>query len=109
MSFFTHKTATLIIGVSMLLMSSCSVAVRSGDNSPRGTVRFTCDQIDATLEVDETRVGPVAMFKESGVLLKPGNHRIVVHKENFFKYYKLINVKADKILIVDISLKAIPY
>lgn len=109
MSILRGKTAGFIFSVLLFFWAGCASSARGADSVPRGTVRFTCNIPDAALEIDETRVGPAGMFKESGVLLKSGTHRIVVYKEGFFKEYRLITVETGKLLVVDIDLKAVPY
>ncbi|MBN2801607.1 MAG: hypothetical protein JXR91_00790 [Deltaproteobacteria bacterium] len=109
MNLYVNKI-TLIFYLILLFSSLLSCTSDKSVNSiPRGTVRFDCEPIDASLEIDETRMGPVGMFKDSGVLLKTGDHRIIVEKEGFFKEYRLINVGVNSVQVVKISLKSVPF
>jgi hypothetical protein len=74
----------------------------------RGTVRFTGDPSDAELTVNETHLGPIGMFKDSGVRLRPGKQRVEVSKDGYFTEYRLVDVEADKIIQVEIHLREIP-
>jgi len=75
---------------------------------PRGTVRFHCNQTDAILEVDETRLGPIGMFEKTGILLRPGPHRIAVRRDGWFTEFRLVDVTADAVQILSVELRAIP-
>jgi hypothetical protein len=77
-------------------------------DGPRGTVRFKGEPKDALLFIDETSLGPVAMFEESGVKLRPGTHRIMVEKEGYFPEYRLVEVADGALTVVEITLREIP-
>ena len=89
------------------LMSGCG-AGQFGREGPRGTVRFKGDPRDATVSIDETHLGPIGMFEEKGVKLKPGTHRIVVEKEGYFPEYRLIEVAKNRLTTLEIKLREIP-
>ena len=93
--------------VSVFLVS-CGGTQTAVDPGPRGTVRFQCEPGDAVLEVDETRLGPVKMFEKTGVLLRPGRHRVVLSAKNHFTKMELIEVVEGKVTIVEITLREVP-
>ena len=95
----------LLLGAA--LASSCG-APRVVDRGPRGTLRFSGEPADAILEIDETRLGPIGAFVERGVLLEPGEHRIVVRAEGFFPEYRIVLVEEDEVEIVEVSLRPVP-
>ena len=101
----------VFIGALSLLIAAviagCGGA-RLKTEGPRGTVRFKGEPEDAHLSIDETSLGPVAMFQESGVRLRPGTHRIVVRKEGYFPEYRLVEVVEDELTVVEVELRAIP-
>ena len=99
--------AILFLLVSVFLVS-CGGAQTTVDPGPRGTVRVKCEPRDAVLEVDETRLGPVRMFEKTGVLLRPGQHRVVLSAKNHFSEFKLIEVVEGKVTIVEINLREVP-
>ncbi len=74
----------------------------------RGSIRFKGDPKDALLIVNETYLGPIRMFETSGVLLRPGKHRVEVSKDGWFTEYILVDVEPDKVLEVEIKLREIP-
>ena len=99
--------AFLIFLVSVFLVS-CGGTQTQIDPGPRGTVRFKCEPKTAVLEVDETRLGPVKMFEKTGVLLRPGQHRVFLSAKNHFSEFTLIDVVEDKVTVVEITLREVP-
>ncbi len=103
----TGSQAILFLLASVFLVS-CGGTQTPVDPGPRGTVRFKCEPKDAVLEVDETRLGPVRMFEEKGLLLRPGRHRVVLSAKNHFSEMELIEVVEGKVTIVEITLREVP-
>ncbi|MBN2340272.1 MAG: hypothetical protein JXX29_05640 [Deltaproteobacteria bacterium] len=101
------RTSLLLTILLSFVFSACYGSTMP-DAGPRGTVRFKSNAPDAILEINETRLGPIGMFEETGVLLKPGEHRVVVYQDGFFKEYRLITVVQDELQIVEFSLTPIP-
>ncbi|MBN2715277.1 MAG: PEGA domain-containing protein [Deltaproteobacteria bacterium] len=89
------------------LLTACFETI-APDVGPRGTLRFKSNQKDAILEIDDTRLGPIGMFEKTGVLLKPGAHRVVVHQKGYFREYRLITVTEDQLQMVDITMTPVP-
>ncbi len=89
-----------------LLLFGCGAAQRPEE--PRGTVRFKGEPKDAELTVNETHLGPIGMFEESGVRLRPGKQRVEVTKEGYFTAYRLVEVEANKLIEMEIHLREIP-
>jgi hypothetical protein len=97
-------------GLALLIAAAvigCGAAHLKTDG-PRGTVRFKGEPGDAHLFIDETSLGPVAMFEESGVKLRPGTHRILLEKAGYFPEYRLVEVVDGTLTMVEIELREIP-
>ena len=60
------------------------------------------------MSIDETHLGPIGMFEEKGVKLRPGTHRIVVEKEGYFPEYRLVEVAKNTLTTLEIELREIP-
>ena len=99
--------AFLFFGVAVFFVF-CGGTQTPVDPGPRGTVRFQCEPKTAVLEVDETRLGPVKMFEKTGVLLRPGQHRVVLSAKNHFPKMELIEVVEGKVTVVEITLREVP-
>lgn len=107
-SLFTgFKFQTMLLLVSVLFFSAC-YGTTTLPTGPRGTLRFKCNESEAVLQINDTRLGPIGMFEESGVLLKPGQHRVMVYKDGFFKEYKLVDVAENELQVIEIAMTAIP-
>ncbi len=87
---------------------SCGGTQTPVDPGPRDTVRFKCEPKSAVLEVDETRLGPVKMFEKTGLLLRPGRHRVVLSEKNYFRELQLVEVVEGKVTVVEITLREVP-
>ncbi len=101
----------VFIGALSLFLAAAVIGcggARLRPEGPRGTVRFDGEPGDAHLSIDETSMGPVAMFRESGVRLRPGTHRIVVRKSGYFPEYRLVEVVENQLTVVEVALRAIP-
>jgi hypothetical protein len=48
------------------------------------------------------------MFEQKGVLLRPGEHRIIVRSPLHFPEYRLVTVKANTTQTVEVKLRPIP-
>ena len=95
------------------LLAAALVAVACGGAQrrpaePRGAVRFEIEPAGAIVEVDETRLGPAAMLSKQGLLLKVGQHRIVVSLENHFTEYRLVDVRENEVTVVKLALTPTP-
>jgi hypothetical protein len=96
----------LFIFVTAVVLGCGAASIKKPE--PRGTLRFEGNPEDAHLVVDETSLGPVSMFKEQGIKLRPGTHRIVVQKEGYFPEYRLVEVEANTVSVVEIELREVP-
>jgi hypothetical protein len=88
------------------ILSACGGAQKPAE--PRGALRFEISPKEAIVEVDETRLGPASMLGKQGVLLKPGQHRVVVTLEDHFPEYRLVDIVADEVATVKLELKPTP-
>jgi hypothetical protein len=92
--------ARTILVVLALLATACGAGQRPADAGPRGTLRVACEPATAIVEIDERRLGPVSMFEAQGVLLRPGQHRVIVRAEGYFAEYRLT--------VLEIALRPVP-
>ena len=75
---------------------------------PRGTLRLHGHPADAHVEIDEVTLVPIHMFKEKGLLLRPGTHRLVVRAEDYFPEYRLVEIADGQLLVLEIALRPMP-
>ncbi|MDP3213184.1 MAG: PEGA domain-containing protein [Deltaproteobacteria bacterium] len=48
-----------------------------------GSLVFVCEPADARVTIDETDLGPCALWSTRGVALPAGTHRLVVSREGY--------------------------
>jgi len=90
------------------LLTSCGGSQRPTDVGPRGTLRFEVAPGEAVVEVDEKRLGPASMFEEKGLLLKPGQHRVILRADGFFTEYQLVEITEDQVTVLELELRPVP-
>ena len=91
-----------------LCVTACGGSHKTTDPGPRGTLRFECGPKTTVLEVDETLLGPAGMFRENGLLLKPGTHRVVLKADGYFPDYQLVEVVEGEVTVIKTDLRKIP-
>jgi len=101
------RVGVIAVVLSLTILASCG-ARQPETEAPRGTLRFTAEVKDAILEVDEQRVGPIGLFSEQGLMLKPGQHRIIVRRAGYFDFYLLVDVQENDLKIIEVPLRPIP-
>lgn len=100
--------AAPLAGALALLLAACGAGQRPTDVGPRGTLRFEVEPAGAIVEVDEQRVGPAEMFQAKGLLLKPGQHRVILRAEGYFTEYRLIEIAEDQVTVLELELRPVP-
>ncbi|MDJ0765227.1 MAG: hypothetical protein QNJ97_19760 [Myxococcota bacterium] len=97
----------MLLLLAVITATAC-VRVPKVEPTPRGIVRFTGEPKYAGIEIDEKRLGPLHMFETDGVLLIPGQHRIIARADGHFPEYRLIEVTANEVIVVEFNLRPIP-
>ena len=87
---------------------TCALYLAEGHAAHLGTLRFAGEPGDAIIEVDERSLGPLEMFTEKGLLLRPGQHQVIVKKSGFFTDYHLVQITEDEVTLLEIKLREIP-
>jgi hypothetical protein len=88
-------------------IASCGGALKV-DTGPRGSFRIEGNPKDANVEIDDVHLGPTNMFEKQGVLLRPGEHRIIVRAEGYFPEYRIVPIKDGEVFVLKIDLRPIP-
>jgi len=107
---FAHRPAAVIFALALaaaLFAPGCGGAQKR-PAEPRGTLRFAVAPKDALVEVDETRLGPASMLAKSGLLLKVGQHRVVVTREDYFTEHRLVEIAEGEVATLSLALTPVP-
>lgn len=90
-----------------VLIAACG-ATRPLKAGPRGTLRFSGQPRDASVEIDDVHLGPIHMFEKKGLLLRPGVHRVIVRANGYFPVYRQVEIIEDERIILEIILRPLP-
>lgn len=103
-------TIRAIFALFVIILSSalaCS-GFRPSNPDPRGILRFTGEPKQTHIEIDDVSLGPLHMFEKDGVLLRPGEHRIIASAQGFFTEYLEVEIKAEQTTTLKIKLRPVP-
>jgi hypothetical protein len=68
--------------VALVALAGCGAA-RPRVAPAAGSLVFACEPADARVTIDETDLGPCALWSTRGVALPAGTHRLVVSREGY--------------------------
>jgi hypothetical protein len=103
-----NALAILVLALGTAVLLSACGGAQKGSAQPRGALRFEVAPKEAIIEVDETRLGPASMLSKQGLLLKVGQHRVVVSLEDHFPEYRLVDISENEVVTVRITLTPTP-
>ncbi len=72
----------LLLLLTTLALLGCAGA-RPRPAAVAGSLVFSCEPADARMSIDETDLGPCALWSGRPVALGPGTHRLVVSREGY--------------------------
>ena len=72
-----------------------------------GSLVFACDPVDARISIDETDLGPCALWSERAVALGAGTHRVVVSREGYLPLESEV-VPSGRRVTVRAALRRVP-
>ena len=72
----------LLLLLTTLALLGCAGA-RPRPAAVAGSRVFSCEPADARMSIDETDLGPCALWSGRPVALGPGTHRLVVSREGY--------------------------
>jgi hypothetical protein len=106
-SNFTQYTILVFVFLAAALFTACGAAQKPAPD-PRGALRIEGNPKDANVEVDETHLGPINMFEKQGVLLRPGEHQVVVRADGYFPEYRIVEIGEGEVTVLKIDLRPVP-
>jgi hypothetical protein len=105
----TVATATATAIALVLAMSACGNVIVGSANGKAQTVplRLRGTPPDATVTIDDQRVGSLALVAARGLRVLPGRHRITVEAAGYLPFDVAVDAK-DESVPVEVNLVAIP-
>lgn len=100
--------ATAAVALAAALCAAGCSGARTAPAEPRGTLRFAIEPGDALVDVDETRLGPASMLEQRGLLLRVGEHRVVVSRDGYFTEHRLIEIRDGEVAALELALTPVP-
>ncbi len=83
-------------------------AARPRVSSMAGSLDFACDPVDARVSIDETDLGPCALWTHRAVALAAGTHRLVVSREAYLPLESEVVVSSGRRVTVRAALRRVP-
>ena len=72
----------LVVALIAAALMGCGAA-RPRATPVAGSLVFSCEPADARVSIDDTELGPCALWAGRAVALGPGTHRVVVSREGY--------------------------
>jgi hypothetical protein len=97
-----------ILGLFGVALASGCANVIIGTPSVRTVpVRLRGSPPDATVTLDDQRVGSLALVEARGMRVFPGRHRISVEAAGYLPFDRAVEAK-DELVVVDVKLVPVP-
>ena len=91
----------------MALATACSNVIVGSPSAQSVPIRLRGTPPEATVTIDDQRVGSLALVQARGMRVLPGRHRITVEKEGYLPFDKAVEAK-DETVVVDVALVKTP-
>ncbi len=104
------RAATRLSGLAGLAVLAASAACAPPAASPNaGTVplRIVGTPREATVTIDDQRVGSLALVAARGIRVNPGRHRITVEAAGYLPFDLAVEAR-DRVVTVPVSLVPVP-
>ncbi len=95
----------LAAGLSALV--GCANVVVGTPHAQTVPLRIRGTPADATVTIDDQRIGSLALVAARGILVFPGHHRITVEAAGYLPFDVAVDAK-DEVIPVDVTLVAVP-
>ncbi|HEY2510773.1 MAG TPA: PEGA domain-containing protein [Polyangiaceae bacterium] len=101
------RAAGLASAMALVGASACSNVIVGSPRAQSVPVRIRGTPPEATVTIDDQRVGSLAVVQARGMRVLPGRHRITVEKEGYLPFDKAVEAK-DETVVVDVALVKTP-
>jgi hypothetical protein len=95
------------MSVAFLGLTACANVFVGTPTAQTVPVRLRGTPGEATVTIDDQRIGSLAFVQARGMRVLPGRHRITVEREGYLPFDVAVEAK-DEIVVVDVSLVRTP-
>ena len=95
------------VGLLLALALGCSAA-RPRPTAAAGSLVFACEPADARVSIDESDLGPCALWSTRGVALTGETHRLVVSREGYLPLESEVVPSGGRRVTVRATLRRVP-
>jgi hypothetical protein len=96
------------LGLSALALVACSNVIIGTEGRPQTVpLRLHGTPPDATVTIDDQRVGSLALVAARGMRVAPGKHRVTVEAVGFLPFDAAIEAQ-DAVVSLDVNLVRVP-
>ena len=105
----TKRALCMLLPLALsLAASACGNVIVGAQGAPRTVpIRIAGSPPDATVTIDDQRVGSLALVQARGMRVAPGRHRVTIESAGYLPYDAVIDAKDERVL-VDVKLVPIP-
>jgi hypothetical protein len=93
--------------LSALLLSGCAAGPAASPSAPTVPLRVSGTPGEATVTVDDQRVGSLALVQSRGMRIPPGRHRVSVEAPGYLPFDAAFDAK-DEIVALEVKLVPVP-
>ncbi len=97
----------LIAGL-LLTLTACANVIIGTEGRPQSVpIRLRGTPANATVTIDDQRVGPLELVATRGMRVAPGRHRLTVEAAGFLPFDTVVEAK-DAVVLVEVKLVPVP-
>ena len=94
--------------MALAMLGGCSNVIVGTEGRPQSVpLRLHGTPPDATVTIDDQRVGSLALVAGRGIRVPPGKHRITVEATGFFPFDTAIEAR-DAVVLIEVKLVPVP-
>jgi hypothetical protein len=101
------RGAVLALALVVVTAGCSNVIVGTAGRPQTVPVRLQGSPPDATVTIDDQRVGPLALIAARGIRIAPGRHWLTVEAAGYLPFDTAIDAK-DEVVAVDVKLVPVP-
>ncbi len=92
-----------------LSLGACGNVIVGTQGQPRTVpIRIAGTPPDATVTIDDQRIGSLALVQARGMRIAPGRHRVTIESAGYLPYDAVIEARGERDEVVRLDVKLVP-